>query len=81
MWARQNKGVKARASRDVEHLEAVSASTLDSARAALERKVGTYDKLRKGKTGGLSEKEREALLVDVGFNLPEPLFAHSPSST
>jgi len=47
-------------------LEAVSRPTLDSARAILERKAKIYDKLRKGKSGGLSEAQYDALLVDVG---------------
>lgn len=64
VWARQNAGVQARAARDVE-LEAVSKPTLDSARAILERKARVYEKLSRGKSGGLSEKQYEALLVDV----------------
>ncbi|KAF9468133.1 hypothetical protein BDZ94DRAFT_1280013 [Collybia nuda] len=63
VWARQNKGLQGRASRDVE-LEAVSRPTLESARAALERKAKIYEKLRKGKTGGLNDKQYDALLVD-----------------
>jgi hypothetical protein len=64
VWARTNKGVQDRAARDVE-LEAVSKVTVESARAALERKAKVYEKLRKGKSGGLSEKQYSALLVDV----------------
>ncbi|CCM04307.1 uncharacterized protein FIBRA_06478 [Fibroporia radiculosa] len=63
VWARQNAGVKARAARDIE-LEEISKPTLDSARAVLERKAKIYEKLRKGKSGGLSEKQYDALLVD-----------------
>ncbi|KAH9928618.1 uncharacterized protein B0H18DRAFT_874756 [Fomitopsis serialis] len=63
VWGRQNAGVKARAARDIE-LEEISKPTLDSARAALERKALVYEKLRKGKSGGLSEKQYESLLVD-----------------
>ncbi|KAF9236729.1 hypothetical protein BU15DRAFT_49660 [Melanogaster broomeanus] len=63
VWARTNKGVQGRAARDVE-LEEVSKVTVESARAALERKAKVYDKLRKGKSGGLSEKQYSALLVD-----------------
>ncbi|KAF7330505.1 hypothetical protein MVEN_02490000 [Mycena venus] len=63
VWARQNKGVSARASRDIE-LEAISKPTLESARAALERKAKIYDKLKKGQTGGLNDKQYESLLVD-----------------
>jgi hypothetical protein len=43
----------------------VSKVTIESARAALERKAKVYEKLMKGKSGGLSEKQYEALLVDV----------------
>ena len=53
-----------RAARDLE-IEAVSKVTVDSARAALERKAKVYEKLMKGKSGGLSEKQYEGLLVDV----------------
>ncbi|KAF8899941.1 hypothetical protein CPB84DRAFT_1680805 [Gymnopilus junonius] len=63
VWARQNKGVSARAIRDIE-LEEVTKPTLDSARATLERKAKIYEKLRKGKTGGLSDVQYDALLVD-----------------
>ncbi|KIK95423.1 hypothetical protein PAXRUDRAFT_140684 [Paxillus rubicundulus Ve08.2h10] len=63
VWARSNRGVQARSARDVE-LEEVSKVTVESARAALERKAKVYEKLRKGKSGGLSEKQYSALLVD-----------------
>ncbi|KAI0734212.1 hypothetical protein C8Q72DRAFT_454987 [Fomitopsis betulina] len=63
LWAKQNAGVHARAARDFA-LEEVSRPTLEAARAALERKAQVYEKLRKGKSGGLSEKQYEALLVD-----------------
>jgi len=68
VWTRQNKGLQSRAARDVE-LEAVSKPTLESARAVLERKAKIYDKLRKGKTGGLNDKQYDALLVDVSVRL------------
>ncbi|KDQ57185.1 hypothetical protein JAAARDRAFT_194353 [Jaapia argillacea MUCL 33604] len=64
VWARQNKGVKDRAVRDTIELEQVSRPTLESARAALEKKAKIYEQLRKGKTGGLSDKQYEGLLVD-----------------
>jgi hypothetical protein len=64
VWGRQNKGVNSRAARDVD-LEAVSKPTLDAARAALERKAKIYEKLRKGQSGGLNEKQYDMLLVDV----------------
>ncbi|KAG6332755.1 hypothetical protein ID866_6329 [Astraeus odoratus] len=63
VWTRSNKGVEARARRDIE-LEEVSKTTVESARAALERKAQLYEKLRKGMSGGLNEKQYDALLVD-----------------
>ncbi|KAL0954779.1 hypothetical protein HGRIS_003729 [Hohenbuehelia grisea] len=63
VWARQNKGVSSRAARDIE-LEQVSKVTLESARSALERKAKIYEKLQKGKSGGLTDKQYDGLLVD-----------------
>ncbi|KAH8100075.1 hypothetical protein BXZ70DRAFT_202323 [Cristinia sonorae] len=63
IWAKPNKGVNERASRDIE-LEAVSKPTLEAARAILERKAAVYEKLSKGKSGGLSDKQYGSLLVD-----------------
>ncbi|CUA73381.1 Coiled-coil domain-containing protein 174 [Mus musculus] [Rhizoctonia solani] len=62
-WARENKGVRDRARRDAE-LDQISKPTLESARAKLERKAKLYDQLQKGKGAGLSEKQRESLLID-----------------
>ena len=64
IWARPNKGVEARMMRDIED-EAVGKPTLETARAILERKSKVYEKLRKGKSGGLNDKQYDALLVDV----------------
>jgi len=58
--------VDGRASKDIQ-LEEISKTTLESARTVLERKAKIYDKLRRGKSGGLSDKQYEALLVDVRF--------------
>lgn len=44
-----------------------SKPTLEAAREALERKALQYEKLKRGKTAGLSEKDYEALLVDVSI--------------
>ncbi|KIP05024.1 hypothetical protein PHLGIDRAFT_74899 [Phlebiopsis gigantea 11061_1 CR5-6] len=63
IWAKPNKGVKNRAARDIE-LEEISKPTLDAARAVLERKAQVYEKLRKGKSGGLNDKQYDSLLVD-----------------
>ena len=64
VWARSNKGVHSRSTRDIE-LEEISKVTVDTARAILEKKSQIYDKLRRGKSGGLTEKQYDALLVDV----------------
>lgn len=50
-------------------LEAVARPTLENARAALERKAKIYEKLKKGKSGGLSDAQYDALLVDVSTGL------------
>lgn len=63
IWARTNKGVAARNARDIEAL-AADRKTSESARIALERKAAIYDKLKKGKTGGLTDAQYDALLVD-----------------
>lgn len=57
-------------------LEEISKPTLETARAVLERKAKIYEKLRKGKGGGLSDAQYDSLLVDVciGFDtLPHPV--------
>ncbi|KAG1746758.1 uncharacterized protein EDB91DRAFT_1118720 [Suillus paluster] len=63
VWTRSNKGVHNRAARDIE-LEEVGEVTIESVRAILERKAKVYQKLRKGKSGGLTEKQYDGLLVD-----------------
>ncbi|KAG1771011.1 hypothetical protein EDD22DRAFT_14005 [Suillus occidentalis] len=73
VWARSNKGVQNRAARDIE-LEEVSKVTIESGRAVLERKAKIYEKLRKGKSGGLTEKQYEALLVDFDSRGPSDQF-------
>ena len=55
--------------RDFE-LEEVGKPTLESARATLERKSKIYEKLSKGKSGGLSDKQYSSLLVDVSPSVP-----------
>ncbi|KAI9000582.1 hypothetical protein BD414DRAFT_5935 [Trametes punicea] len=72
-WAKVNPGVQSRAARDIE-LEEISKPTLESARAILERKAKMYEKLRKGKSGGLNEKQYEALLVDFEAKGIDPYF-------
>lgn len=66
--------MNARASRDIQ-LEEISKPTLESARAVLERKAKIYDKLRKGKSGGLNDKQYDALLVDVRISHCVSLYA------
>ncbi|KAI0330223.1 hypothetical protein GY45DRAFT_1251322 [Cubamyces sp. BRFM 1775] len=74
LWAKANPGVHARAARDIE-LEEISKPTLESARAILERKAKVYDKLRKGKSGGLNDKQYDALLVDFEQKGIDPYFS------
>ena len=50
--------------RDIE-AEVASQQTVESARAALERKAKIYEKLKKGKSGGLTDAQYDNLLVDV----------------
>ncbi|KAG1733608.1 uncharacterized protein EDB91DRAFT_1057363 [Suillus paluster] len=69
VWTRSNKGVQNRAARDIE-LEEVSKVTIESGRAILERKAKVYEKLRKGKSGGLTEKQYDGLLVDFDSQGP-----------
>ncbi|KAJ3755473.1 hypothetical protein EV360DRAFT_85880 [Lentinula raphanica] len=64
VWARPNKGVHGRAAKDVREAEIVGQPTLQKIRSSLEAKAQIYDKLKRGKTGGLSEKQIEALPVD-----------------
>ncbi|KAG1750136.1 hypothetical protein EDB19DRAFT_90630 [Suillus lakei] len=73
VWTRSNKGVQNRAARDIE-LEEVSKVTIESGRAVLERKAKVYEKLRKGKSGGLTDKQYEALLVDFDSRGPTDHF-------
>lgn len=70
--------MQARATRDID-LGEISKPTLESARAILERKAKVYDKLRKGKSGGLDDKQYDALLVDVsiGFAISEHAGAYT----
>ena len=53
-----------RAARDMA-MEEASKQTAEAARSILERKAQIYDKLRKGKSGGLNDAQYDALLVDV----------------
>ncbi|KAH7106444.1 hypothetical protein BKA62DRAFT_612245 [Auriculariales sp. MPI-PUGE-AT-0066] len=75
IWARPNKGVAARAQRDAEF--GVAKPVLEHARETLERKAELYDKLRKGKSGGLEEKEYSNLLVDFDAKAEEHGYSSS----
>ncbi len=54
----------ARRARDIEALRA-DKTTAESAREALEKKAKLYEKLKKGKSGGLTDAQYDGLLVDV----------------
>ncbi|GAA5972038.1 hypothetical protein JCM11641_002466 [Rhodosporidiobolus odoratus] len=66
-WARQNKGLAGRQAKDqVIYEDDVDTGRGDPERIKqqLERKAAIYDKIRKGKTGGLNEDQIGSLLVD-----------------
>ncbi|GAA6028726.1 hypothetical protein JCM8097_007364 [Rhodosporidiobolus ruineniae] len=65
-WARQNKGLAGRQARDevVYEDEVDSRGDPERIKRQLERKAAIYDKIRKGKTGGLNEDQIGSLLVD-----------------
>ncbi|KAI9512053.1 hypothetical protein F5148DRAFT_974107 [Russula earlei] len=75
-WALKNKGVESRAARDLEQ-ERVDSGTVESTRAALERKAKIYEKLKKGQSGGLSDAQYESLLVDFDSKPDDPYESHS----
>ncbi|KAF8501702.1 hypothetical protein F5888DRAFT_1261890 [Russula emetica] len=70
-WALPNKGVQARAARDLEQ-EVLDRRTVESTRAALERKTKIYEKLKKGQSGGLNEAQFDSLLVDFDSKPDDP---------
>lgn len=61
---RSNKGVDARKVRDIE-AEVKDRREYEHARRKLEEKSKTYEQLRKGRTGGLSDAQLDELLFDV----------------
>ena len=71
VWSRPNKGVNARAAKDIE-LEAIERPKIETSYAILERKSRIYEKLDRGKDAGLSEKQYGSLLVDVGLGFCDP---------
>ncbi|KAM0750624.1 hypothetical protein T439DRAFT_325683 [Meredithblackwellia eburnea MCA 4105] len=67
VWAKRNKGIDGRNQRDqVLFEEDPRNAKHDPARlrAQMEKKAALYEKIRKGKTGGLNEAQIESLLVD-----------------
>ncbi|KAM5538540.1 hypothetical protein V8D89_007873 [Ganoderma adspersum] len=63
-WAKQNAGVQDRAARDVAVFEEPGRASYEDGRAVLERKAQRYELLKRGKTGGYSDKQCGELLVD-----------------
>ena len=70
-WAKQNAGVQERAARDTAVFEEPGgrSSRYEDGRMVLERKAQRYELLKKGRTGGYSDKQYEELLVDVSASL------------
>ena len=50
-------------------MEEASKQTAEASRSIMERKAEIYNKLKKGQTGGLSNAQVDALLVDVRISL------------
>lgn len=73
-WGTKSKGVEDRIARQngvnsvhsSVRLGKVDKPTMETSREGLERKAKIYEQLRKGKSGGLSEKQLEVALIDVG---------------
>ncbi|GAA5895411.1 CCDC174 family protein [Sporobolomyces salmoneus] len=68
-WAKQNKGLNARAKKDQVLYEDDVGTGDDNRnperiRERLEKKAKIYDKIRRGKSGGLNEAQIDSLLVD-----------------
>ncbi|GAA6023181.1 hypothetical protein JCM11491_003291 [Sporobolomyces phaffii] len=69
-WAKQNKGLSSRAAKDQVLYENDVSSNGDNKgnperiRERLEKKAKIYDKIRRGKSGGLNEAQIDSLLVD-----------------
>ncbi|GAA5868360.1 hypothetical protein JCM1840_005655 [Sporobolomyces johnsonii] len=67
VWAKHNKGLAKRQARDqvqYEHDPTDGSGDPDKIKSALERKAAIYDKIRRGKTGGLNDAQIDSLLVD-----------------
>jgi hypothetical protein len=70
-WHAPSKGLASRVKRQDAHEEAdrrlgkVDRATLETSQAALERKARIYDELKRGGTGGLSERQLKEAAVDV----------------
>ncbi len=76
-WAKQNAGVQERSARDAAVFEEPGRASYETGRAVLERKAQKYELLKKGRTGGYSDKQYGELLVDVSAS---PLHAAVPSA-
>ncbi|GAA5922984.1 hypothetical protein JCM3775_006209 [Rhodotorula graminis] len=83
-WARQNKGLAQRQARDqvvYEDDPTTGRKDPQQVKQHLEKKAAIYDKIRKGKTGGLTEAQIDALLVDFDQRARSGSPSGSSSST
>jgi hypothetical protein len=69
LWARPNKGVAQRVANDDAAWAKLNNRTAESVETQLKRKAEIYEKLQKGKTGGLSSAQLDNLLIDVSHAL------------
>jgi hypothetical protein len=66
---RPNKGVAQRVAKDDAAWAKLNNRTAESVETQLKRKAEIYEKLQKGKTGGLSSAQLDNLLIDVSHAL------------
>ncbi|KAG8833374.1 hypothetical protein FRC17_010770 [Serendipita sp. 399] len=64
LWKRSNKGIAQRIARDDAAWAKLNSRTAESVEEKLQKKSAIYEKLQKGRTGGLSQAQIDALLVD-----------------
>ncbi|CCA66687.1 hypothetical protein PIIN_00366 [Serendipita indica DSM 11827] len=64
LWTRPNKGVAARQAKDDAAWAKLNARTAESVEERLKKKAEIYNKLQRGRTGGMTSAQLDNLLVD-----------------
>lgn len=65
LWTRPIKGLEQRMAKDNAEWAKLNERTAESVDLKLRKKAEIYDKLQRGKTGGLTTAQLDNLLVDV----------------